>query len=206
MATPKITKKEMTRLRKLFKRDMATLEANYKLSEIAEKSGIDLANLSSYKSDKPGTKQPGIKILKKFYAAFDGELENPFNKTHIMEDKKINEDQQDDPKRQKKADGPDSNSGYNLDDDPPTLTNEPGVTIPLYNEDVSGLKKELLAAYKTDNAHLRTVNNKLLDNGDKILGLPHKYLDSIDKIVATHSSMTETHQKIIDSLLRKMGD
>lgn len=208
MAT-KAQKEKLERLRKLFRKDLVKLRTDYENLEIANKAGIDPGNLSSYASGK--NKQPGMKILKKFYDAFYGELENPFDKIDNMENNKVNNDQRDDPKGQKKTNGPKENSEYDHDDISSNKTEDPEV-IPLYKDDAVGRTNELIATLKTDNAHLRTVNNKLLDNGDKIFALPYKYLDSIDKIVATHDksnqavlNMTEIHQKIIDSYLRQTG-
>lgn len=209
MAAKKITKKVLGQLRRLFRRDMATLEAEYGLQEIADRTGIGYANLSSYKSDTPDSKQPGVKVLRKFYAAFKGELENPFDKIDIMEDEKVNDNQQDEPKKKYEEGGSSANFTFEQKDGSETATDEQKTD---YKDDSAGRTNELIETLKTDNAHLRTVNHKLLDSGDKIMSLPHKWLDSLDKMVATHAQsnqailiMAETHRKIIDRFLGENG-
>jgi hypothetical protein len=69
-------KTKLARLREQFSHDWKKLRLKYENSEIARKSEIDPANLSSYGS---GRKNPGLKVLMQFYEAFAGEIQNPFD-------------------------------------------------------------------------------------------------------------------------------
>jgi transcriptional regulator with XRE-family HTH domain len=178
MAAQKITKKVLAQLRRLFRRDMDTLESDYQLWEIADKTGIDQANLSSYKS---GAKQPGIKVLKKFYTAFNGILENPFDKLDIMEDEKKS--------------GSSSNFTFDQKEGSDSAAHDEETN---FKDDATGLTSELIATLKTHNEHLRTINIRLLDSGDKIVA-------SHDKTNQATVIMAETYRKIIDRFLGENG-
>ena len=175
-------KEELRRVRQVFRKDLAKLKAKFENLEIAGKTGIDPGNLSSYASGKG--KQPGLTVLGKFYKAYEGELDNPLEKINSMEDKKENREET-------------KNEYQHADVPPADKTGEPQV-VPMYQPD--------------ETAYLRSTINKLLDSSDKLLGLPYVWADSLNKMVATQDKsnqatliMVETHQKIIDSFLRKNG-
>jgi Ribonuclease G/E len=188
-------KEELSRLRKQFKRDLAKLREKYENLELAGISGIDPANLSSYGS---GAKQPGIKVLKQFYSKFADEIPNPLIKPANMEE---NKDQPQDPNKEKKSTG---NTHYGHDDDETRKTDEPA-TVPLYGDDASGRTNELIANLKIENHHHRTMEIKLMENGDKLFKIPGRVLDSIDKIVATQTIQAESHKMMLSALLQKFG-
>jgi hypothetical protein len=171
----KTQKEELTRLRKQFIQDLAKLREQYENLEISHKTGIDPGNLSSYGT---GAKNPGIKVLDQFYAAFAGEIQNPLVKVNNMKENKENKDRH----------------------TTPNGLNEPE-SIQMYQDNEFGLTAELIATLKINNAQLRSTTAKMLDSSDKLFQLPYKWLDSFDKMVATHDksiqmflAMTEAHK------------
>lgn len=193
----KAQKEELGRLRKQFKRDLAKLREKYENLELAEIAGIDPGNLSSYGS---GTKQPGIKVLKQFYTKFADEIPNPLIKLSEMEQ---NNDQQQDPNKQKKHTGEAKNE-YGHDKDETRKTEEPA-TAPFYGADAEGRTNDLIATLKIENQHHRSMENQLMENGERIIKIPGRMLDSLDKIIATHATNSETHNMIIAAFLKKFG-
>jgi hypothetical protein len=156
-------KETLGRLREQFIRDLAKLRDRYENIEISHKTGIDPGNLSSYGS---GSKIPGLKVLTQFYSAFEGEIQNPFDKANNMEERKVHEDR-------------------------PLGKIDEDEAVPLYLDNTDDLTSELIATLKLNNAQLRSTTNKMLESSDKLFQLPYKWLDLLDKMVATQDKSTQ---------------
>lgn len=198
MAT-RAQKEELARLREQFMRDLAKLREVYDNLELAQLTGIDPANLSSYGS---GKKLPGIKVLNQFYLALHGKIESPLEKINKMENKKGPKGPTQNTKgqtgKQKQA------ANYNLNDRGSDNKTEEAAVVPLYKEKESEYVKEIISLLKAENAHLRSTSNKMLDGSDKLFQLPFRWLETIDKTNQITLNMSEAHKMMIVAFLQKL--
>lgn len=207
MAT-KAQKKELARVRKQFRQDLARLKEEYENLELAQKTGIDPANLSSYGS---GSKEPGMTVLKQFYSALADETDNPLEKLISMENAKTTKGGEKDPKGQRKTKGQKGSAKYNHDTPPSGHLDRSDLDLGRKDE-AEGLRKELYTREKFHNANLQANMEKMLDTGKALFQIPNRLLDSFDKLVLTHDKATEkelvnarTHEAMTDAFLRTFG-
>ena len=202
-------KANLSLLQEQFLTDLERMLAKYENKELARLTRINAGNLSRYKKEPPGPIP-----MQKFYNGLAGIIENPFKKINLnMEDNKENKDQQEGPKKQKDSNQKKPIPDYGHEPDADTTQNRKSSeanVLPLYQHEDSD--SEIVAYLKIENAHHRSTENKLLDSSEKLFALPHKWLDSLDKMVAAHTLSNqkelvnaETQKMIIAAFVKKFG-
>lgn len=191
-------KEMLRRLQEQFLLDLVEMLLKYENKELARLTRINAANLSRYKK-----KPPGIIPMQKFYNGLTGIIENPFKKLNLnmekdQEHKGSNEENQTSDNVNESNKNTNRNKSGKADDLPP-----------YQHEDKDS---ETVALLKSDIAHLRSTENKLLDSSEKLFALPHKWLDSLDKMVAAHALSNqkelvnaETQKMMVAAFLKKFG-
>jgi hypothetical protein len=172
--------------------DLKKLRRKYSNEDIGHRTGIDPANLSSYRSR---AKNPGPKTLNKFYMQFEEETQIPSNEEPTDREPSNQGNMNTTPSQSEKVTSPETEEQaqvYHL-------------ALP---GDVDGLRRELFHVLKANNEHLQESNEHLLAHFDKFFDMnremvrtQNRMFDTQDKMVDHHGTMIRSHENMTKGIL-----